>query len=165
MNTFKITFALFGLSLLPLVAGAHPQQSKTAPKDDPSELQGTPAIVEHIRQADHHEIVAADEIINLLFPSEKADARQESRSRRTVYVVQVYSSSAGAKAKAEAHRIMSQVRAKLPGYECRLKWTNPNWRVFVGAYATQEEAQNALSKIKRACPSVAREAHIARDTR
>lgn len=141
------------------------QQNATTSKETPDQ-QGTPAIVEHIRQADHHEIEAADEIINLLFPTDKSDTRQEGRSsRRIVYVIQVYSSSAGSRAKSEAQRIMAQVKSKFPNYDCRLKWTNPNWRVFVGAFATREEAESALSKIRRACPSVAREAHIARDTR
>ncbi len=164
MLNSRLIYMLLCVTFCPMLLSAEPQQSKSA-ANAPAEQQGTPAIIEHIRQAGHHDIEASEEIINLLFPTEKNEVKQDARSRRTVYVVQVYSSSAGAKAKAEAQRIMAQVRAKLPGYECRLKWSNPNWRVFVGAYATQEEAQSALSKIKRACPSVAREAHIARDTR
>ena len=159
--------AIIALLMSPFViAGAYAQQSTTAASKANADTPASPAIVEHIRKSNHHEIVAGEEIIRLLLPTEKSETRQDAKStRRTVYVVQVYSSSAGAKAKSEAQRIMSQVQSKLPGTECRLKWSNPNWRVFVGAYATREEANQALSRIKRACPAVAKEAHIARDTR
>lgn len=124
-------------------------------------------IVEHIKDSDHHEIIASDDILKLLdFKSSDSGSAVEEKkgtAMRTVYRVQVFSDNNGERSRSEGEKKRRAVQSRFPEYPCSLGWHTPYWKVKVGIFTTQAEAAEAASKIKRAFPSYAKEIHVIRD--
>lgn len=125
-------------------------------------------IVDHIKEAGHHEVMAPDDILKLLEfnkASGTATPAEEKRgtAMRTVYRVQVFSDNNGERSRSEGEKKRRAVQSRFPDYPCSLGWHTPYWKVKVGIFTTQAEASEAAAKIKRAFPSYAKEIHVIRD--
>jgi len=85
--------------------------------------------------------VYQSEEINGLITSQVFGTEREAETVRDGYRVQVYGSNAGRKANTEAHRIGHELEDLDLGVTVYVKWDAPFWRVRVGDFRTQEEAE------------------------
>ena len=79
------------------------------------------------------------------------------------YRVQVFSDNNQRTAKGEARSKERQIREAYPDYETYIVYNSPFWRLKVGDFRTQHEAEAAADDIKSRFPSFAREVRIVRD--
>lgn len=79
------------------------------------------------------------------------------------YRVQVFSDNNQRTAKGEARAKERMIREAYPDYETYVVYNSPFWRLKVGDFRTQHEAEAAADDIKSRFPSFAREVRIVRD--
>ncbi len=79
------------------------------------------------------------------------------------YRIQVFSDNNARTAKAEARSRARNVSAKFPEYATYVVFSSPYWRLRVGNFRTQEEANNAAHMLKEAFPAYSREIRVVRD--
>lgn len=79
------------------------------------------------------------------------------------YRVQVFSDNNARTAKAEARSKAHVIADALPQYPTYVTYTTPYWRLKVGDFKTQEEAEVAATLIKRAFPDMSNEIRVVRD--
>lgn len=79
------------------------------------------------------------------------------------YRVQVYSSNRQQTAKTEAFDIEKMVQDIGLGVETYVVYNPPFWKVRVGNFRTQEEAQQLKEEIVRALPQLQGDTYIVRD--
>lgn len=120
-------------------------------------------IIENIDEANRHQIIANDEILNLLKPTLEDLDSNKRRTGKTVYRVQVFSDNHGEKSRTEGEKKKRAVQRRFPDYPISLGWDSPYWKVKVGIFQSQSDAQEAANQIKRAFPSFSREIHVIRD--
>ncbi len=78
------------------------------------------------------------------------------------YRIQVYTSNMRG-AKQEAYRLASRVRGAAPELSTYVSYSAPFWRLSVGDYSSQQEAQQQLNALRAAHPQLMREAYIVRE--
>ena len=88
-------------------------------------------------------------------------ARQSTR--RAGYRVQVYSDNNVTTAKANAEYRRKVIQQRIPGVHAYISFESPYWRVRVGDYRTQAEAQAAMQEIQGAFPAFAGDCRIVRE--
>ena len=101
-------------------------------------------------------------------PAEEEQTVAEESSDGSVtrvagYRVQVFSDNNQRTAKGEARSKERQIREAYPDYETYIVYNSPFWRLKVGDFRTQHEAEAAADDIKSRFPSFAREVRIVRD--
>lgn len=79
------------------------------------------------------------------------------------YRIQVFSDNNPKTAHNAALARKRTIQARFPQWNAYVMYKAPTWRVRVGDFRTQEEAQAALREIKAAIPAYGREASIVRD--
>lgn len=79
------------------------------------------------------------------------------------YRVQVFSDNNQRTAKGEARTKEVQVREAFPEYDTYIVYNSPFWRLKVGDFRTQHEAEAAADAIKSRFPSFAREIRVVKD--
>ena len=94
--------------------------------------------------------------------STEAEEKEEapvyrSKGKIVGYRVQVYADNNVRVAKGEARR------RHVPGMTTYVAYASPYWRLRVGDFRTQAEAEKAAADIRRAFPGYAREVRIVRD--
>lgn len=89
--------------------------------------------------------------------------KQDKRNANIGYRVQVFSDNNVRTARNEARLKQRNIKARFPQYESYVTYNSPYWRLRVGDFKTQEEAQAALNAIRRALPAYARELRVVRD--
>lgn len=144
------------------------QTSKSAKVENTKE----PSIIDHINESDHHEIVAPSDILNILIPSEsivtpnekgKAGAPVQKGARmRTIYRVQVLSVNQSGNGRAMAEKSRRAVSSRFSQYPCDLAFEAPNWKVRVGIFENQNDANAAAAKIRQSLPQYAKEVRVVR---
>lgn len=94
----------------------------------------------------------------------QAPAAQPANTKKiTGYRIQVFSDNTPAKAKGEARSKAREVGAAFPQYRAYVVFTAPYWRVRIGDFRSQEEAENVASQIKKRFPELSREVRVVRD--
>lgn len=83
--------------------------------------------------------------------------------RAAGYRVQVFSDNNQRTAKGEARSKESQIREAFPEYGTYIVYNSPFWRLKVGDFKTQHEAEAVADAIKSRFPSFAREVRVVRD--
>ncbi len=163
-NLYQRVLPALALSfLLPAVA---PQASAE------EETQASITIIDHLQ---------ADSIITVELPegleerlvrqegaAESAVASSETKTgttptRAAGYRVQVYSDGNSRTAKAEASARARNISARLPQYRTYVVYTSPYWRLKVGDFRTQADAQAAADEIRHAFPAYSKEVRVVRD--
>lgn len=96
---------------------------------------------------------------------EEAKAESESTAPQTTggYRIQLFSGNNARTAKNEATKRATQVESLFPEYATYVNYDAPYWRLKVGNFRNYEEASAALSRLKAALPSYAREMRVVRD--
>ena len=77
--------------------------------------------------------------------------------------VQIFSGSAARTARAEAFKRQELINEVFPEIPTYVTYTAPYWRLRVGDFRTQEEANQLRNKITKEIPSLNKEAYVVRD--
>lgn len=88
---------------------------------------------------------------------------QMSRGKVVGYRVQIYTDQNVRTGKSEARNRERMVGRSFPQYATYVSYSSPYWRLRVGDFRTQQEAQKAAAEIKRAFPRFSRDVRIVRD--
>lgn len=78
------------------------------------------------------------------------------------YRIQVYSDNNRHTAKANAEKRKKLIEQRIPGIHGYVSYDSPYWRVRMGNYHTEAEAQAAMKQIKSAFPSFESDIRIVR---
>lgn len=98
-----------------------------------------------------------------------ADQESEAGETKTAikkiggFRVQVFSDNNAKTAKNEARTKARAIASTFPQYPTYVVYSSPYWRLKVGDFHSQEEAEVAANQIKKAFPSYAREIRVVRD--
>lgn len=126
-----------------------------------------PAIVTHIMEADTTMVIAMPDELSkrLIFDESKPDENPGNRQRNGMagFRVQVFSDNNIRTAKNEARSKEMTVASRFPQYRTYKKYSAPYWRVHVGDFRTQREAQAAAAEMRKAFPSFGKEIRVVRD--
>lgn len=90
-------------------------------------------------------------------------ASTRQATRRVGYRVQVYSDNNVTTAKANAEYRRRVIQQHLGGTHVYISFESPYWRVRVGDYRSQSDAQAALEEIQSAFPAFAADCRIVRE--
>ncbi len=96
-------------------------------------------------------------------PKRTHTSQQTIESRGVGFRIQAYTDNNPRTAKAAAQRRARDIAMKFPQYRSYISYKAPAWRLRIGDFKTQREAQAALHRIKSVYPKFAREMVIVRD--
>jgi len=97
-------------------------------------------------------------------PEEPDDAVQrQPRTHAAGYRVQVFSDNNARTAKNEARKRGATVASRFPQYRTYRKYSAPYWRLRVGDFRTQSQAESAAAELRRAFPAFSKEIRVVRD--
>lgn len=136
------------------------------------------SIVEHIRAGRLHTVVISDSVMALLAPAPKgatpdnesaSQENQEEAAPKVIngkmvgYRVQVFSDNNPRTSKNEAKSKQRSVSERFPAWRTYITFNSPYWRLKVGDFRTQNEANEAAEELRRAFPGNAKEIRVVRD--
>ncbi len=90
-------------------------------------------------------------------------SQQKKAGTKVGFRIQVYNESS-ANGKAGAQVRAKQMALKFPQYRAYLTYNVPAWRLRLGDFLDQEDAQAALNRLKNTFPQFAKEMVIVKDT-
>jgi hypothetical protein len=96
-------------------------------------------------------------------PKRNHTSQQTIESRGVGYRIQAYTDNNPRTAKGAAQKRARDIAMKFPQYRSYITYKAPSWRLRIGDFKTQREAQAALHRIKSVYPNFAREMVIVRD--
>ena len=97
-------------------------------------------------------------------PPRRSHTTQQSIQARGVgYRIQAFSDNNTATAKAAAQQRARAIAMKFPQYRSYISYNAPSWRLRIGDFQRQEDAQRALQRVRAAFPAYGREMIIVRD--
>ena len=96
-------------------------------------------------------------------PKRTHTSQQTIESRGVGFRIQAYTDNNPRTAKAAAQKRARDIAMKFPQYRSYISYKAPSWRLRIGDFKTQREAQAALQRIKSVYPKIAREKVIVRD--
>ena len=96
-------------------------------------------------------------------PKLQRTSQQTIESHSVGFRIQAYTDNNPRTAKAAAQRRARDIAMKFPQYRSYISYKAPSWRLRIGDFKTQREAQAALQRIKSVYPKFAREMVIVRD--
>ena len=96
-------------------------------------------------------------------PKRTHTSQQTIESRGVGFRIQAYTDNNPRTAKAAAQRRARDIAMKFPQYRSYISYKAPAWRLRIGDFKTQREAQAAWQRIKSVYPKFAREMVIVRD--
>jgi hypothetical protein len=79
------------------------------------------------------------------------------------YRVQVFSSNTQRTAKSQAYKIEKELREVFPDYAIYVTYAAPFWKVRIGDFRTQKDAQELRTEIIKAFPTLRSETYTVRD--
>ena len=103
------------------------------------------------------------EEVTLKKPKRQHTAQQTIESHGVGYRIQAYSDNNHKTGKANTQKRARDIAMKFPQYRSYISYKAPSWRLRIGDFKTQQEAQAALRRIKSVYPNFAREMVIVRD--
>ena len=86
---------------------------------------------------------------------------QTVQGRSTGYRIQVYNDNSGSKA--EAQNRARTIAMKYPQYRTYISYNAPTWRLRIGDFKNQGEAQEAIKRLRATFPQYARQMVVVRD--
>lgn len=98
--------------------------------------------------------------------TESTDMQQvkaHATGRMGGYRIQVFSDNNSRTAKGEARARARNISAQFPDYQTYVVYNSPYWRLRVGNFRTNEDAQTAADELRMAFPSYAREIRVVKD--
>ena len=128
--------------------------------------EGIKPKVQHLVYQPQHKLVVLpekDEELTPKKPKRTHTSQQTIESRSVGYRIQAYSDNNYKTAKSAAQQRARDIAMKFPQYRSYISYKAPAWRLRIGDFKTQREAQAALQRIKSVYPKFAREMVIVRD--
>ncbi len=89
--------------------------------------------------------------------------QQKGRGKGVGYRVQVFADNNARSAKGEARQREKSISGAFPQYGTYVTYASPFWRLRVGDFKSQYDAEKAAAEIKRQFPGYAREVRVVRD--
>ena len=96
-------------------------------------------------------------------PRRNHTTQQSIQARGVGYRIQAFSDNNTATAKAAAQQRARAIAMKFPQYRSYISYNAPSWRLRIGDFQKQEDAQRALQRVRAAFPAYGREMIIVRD--
>lgn len=141
-----------------------------------SHAQSPMSIIDHIMAGRVNSVTQSNSITQLLKPAQQqpdeADIDEsETEDRQTPastlkaigYRVQVFSDNNPRTAKNEARRKQRSIAERFPHYRTYVTYTSPYWRLKVGDFRSQSEAQAAANELRQEFPAYSKEIRVVRD--
>ena len=124
-----------------------------------------PSIVDHIMADSINVVIQPSQLAErLLFDDTPADKSESKGLRGNIgYRVQLFSDNNSRTAKNEARAKERRIMSRFPQYRSYVMFKAPYWRLRVGDFKTQQEANAAAEEIKRAFPSYSKEIRVVQD--
>ena len=96
---------------------------------------------------------------------EKTLVSKTSREQKTMsgFRVQVFSSNTQRTAKSEAFKKEKQIKEVFPEHAVYVNYTSPFWKVRVGDFKTQQQAQQFRAKLIELFPNMKSDAYIVKE--
>ncbi|MCM1077490.1 MAG: SPOR domain-containing protein [Bacteroides sp.] len=132
-------------------------------------------IIDHITSGNSNVINQPEKMLKRLMPvetpteDESEKEKEEQQISRPVngrmagYRVQVFSDNNARTAKSEARAKQRVIASRFPNYQTYVMYTSPYWRLKVGDFKTQKEANAAADELRKAFPSYSKEIRVVRD--
>ncbi|MDE6089265.1 MAG: SPOR domain-containing protein [Duncaniella sp.] len=128
-------------------------------------------IVDHITRGNSNVINQPDKMLLRLVPVEAApeDDKEKEEVNRPVngrmagYRVQVFSDTNVRTAKNEARSKQRVISSRFPAYQTYVMYNSPYWRLRVGDFRTQRDANAAAEELRKAFPAYSKEIRVVRD--
>lgn len=127
-------------------------------------------IIDHITAGNGNTVTQSDALTRRLLPVieiEESEFREEVQrpvnGRLAGFRVQVFSDNNTRTAKNEARSKQRVISSRFPQYQTYVMYTSPYWRLKVGDFRTQQEANNAAEELRNAFPSYSKEIRVVRD--
>lgn len=132
-------------------------------------------IVDHITSGNSNVVNQPEKLLKRLLPvttpveDEIKDREKDEQTARPVngrmagYRVQVFSDNNARTAKNEARSKQRVISSRFPNYQTYVMYTSPYWRLKVGDFKTQKEANAAADELRKAFPSYSKEIRVVRD--
>lgn len=129
-------------------------------------------IIDHITNGTGNTVTQPDALLKRLVPAvEIVDDEEEMRDepsrsgggRPAGFRVQVFSDNNVRTAKAEAASKQRVISARFPKYQTYVRYTSPYWRLRVGDFRTQQEANAAAEELRKAFPAYSKEIRVVPD--
>ena len=149
------TFVLFFLLLVGLLQAQQNQDSK---RNNIFEALATPDSITHATVKIHQ-----DKRIEQLLSNKRTLNSSQDQSTTNGYRVQVFSSNVQRTAKNETFNIEKQIREGFPNQTIYVNYSSPFWKVRVGDFVSQSEAQSFRTKLINAFPAMKSEIYIVRE--
>lgn len=108
-------------------------------------------------------VVSGSESVVEIEQNEVAENENGQQARVAGYRVQVFSDNNQRTAKGEARSKEQMMRQAFPELGTYVVYNSPFWRLKVGDFRTQDEAEAAADEIKSRFPSFSREVRVVRD--
>ena len=96
-------------------------------------------------------------------PKRTHTSQQTIENRGVGFRIQAYTDNNSKTGKANTQKRARDIAMKFPQYRSYISYKAPSWRLRIGDFKTQREAQAALQRIKSVYPNFAREMVIVRD--
>lgn len=132
------------------------------------EVPGT--IIDHITAGNENTVTQSDVLTRRLLPvieieegEFKEEVQRPVNGRLAGFRVQVFSDNNTRTAKNEARSKQRVISSRFPQYQTYVMYTSPYWRLKVGDFRTQQEANIAAEELRNAFPSYSKEIRVVRD--
>ncbi len=130
----------------------------------------TPTIVDHITTGNENTINQPESLTRRLYPVfeiEETELKEKIQrpinGRMAGFRVQVFSDNNARTAQNEARSKQRTISARFPQFQTYVMYTSPYWRLKVGDFRTQQEANNAADELRKAFPAYSKEIRVVRD--
>lgn len=169
MKSLRLTFPIVLLAVMPISAVATDPQSQsisTAINASGVIVVDHPAALEVRLKSEESPKADSDTTESVESEAEKkesVDTHASTSKKIGGYRVQVFSDNNPRTAKNEARAKAKEIGQAFPQYRAYVVFTAPYWRLRVGDFKTQEEAQNAATAIKKHFPTLSKEIRVVRD--
>ncbi len=134
-----------------------------------ADVEPTTTIVDHITLGTKNVVTQPDQLTRRLFPVTDVEEEQKEEMQRPVngrmagFRVQVFSDNNSRTAKNEARSKQRKISSRFPQYQTYVMYTSPYWRLNVGDFRTQQEANAAADELRKAFPAYSKEIRVVRD--
>lgn len=79
------------------------------------------------------------------------------------YKIQVFTGNNQNSSKLEAETKQRLLRQDFPEHQAQISYDSPSWRLRVGNFMTQSEAETVLAELKKTYPKFSKEMHVVND--
>jgi len=150
-------FAFF-IALLLIVGILHAQQNPDSKRNNIFEALSTTDSNTQATVKIHQ-----DKRVEQLLANKKHLTNSQDQTTSNGYRVQVFSSNVQRTAKNEAFKIERQIRETFPDQTVYVNYSSPFWKVRVGDFVSQSQAQILRHKLIDAFPTMRSEIYIVRE--